>query len=173
MKIAAPSPPRPLRESDDRSQFDCGRASLNDWFRRRAWINHLNDVSRVNVMTAGDTGLIVAYVAMSAAQIERAYLPKPQQRNRPDPVPVLLLGQLAVDKACQGRGYAADLLFFAFETALRVSEIIGGAGLVTHPLDDKARSFYARWGFCELPYDPRRAMIIRMADLRASFAGRS
>lgn len=151
MKIAAPSPPRPLRESDDRSQFDCGRASLNDWFRRRAWINHLNDVSRVNVMTAGDTGLIVAYVAMSAAQIERAYLPKPQQRNRPDPVPVLLLGQLAVDKACQGRGYAADLLFFAFETALRVSEIIGGAGLVTHPLDTRRGASTRDGGFASCP----------------------
>ncbi|HEY8064871.1 MAG TPA: hypothetical protein VIF40_09075 [Methylosinus sp.] len=42
----------------------------------------------------------------------------------------------------------------------------------THPIDDNARSFYARWGFCELPYDPRRAMIIRMADLRLSFAER-
>ena len=169
----AASPPRPLRESDDRSQFDCGRQSLNDWFRRRAWINHVNDVSRVSVMTAADTGLVAAYSAMSAAQIERAHLPKPQQRNRPDPVPVLLLGQLAVDKAFQGRGYAADLLFHAFETALRVSEVIGGVGLITHPLDDKARSFYARWGFRELPFDPLRAMIIRMADLRLSFAERS
>ncbi|CAN2532138.1 hypothetical+protein [Methylocapsa aurea] len=168
----AASPPRPLYESDDRSQFDCGRPSLNDWFRGRAWINQLNDVSRVNVMTEADTGLIVAYVAMSPAQIERAYLPKPQQRNRPDPVPVLLLGQLAVDKGSQGRGYGADLLIYAFEMALRVSEIIWGAGLITHPIDDNARSFYARWGFCELPYDPRRAMIIRMVDLRMSFAER-
>jgi len=28
------------------------------------------------------------------------------------------------------------------------------------------RRFYARWGFEDLPFDPRRAMIVRMVDLR-------
>ena len=167
--MAAVTPPRPLTGSDDRSQFDCGRESLNNWFRRHAWSNHANDLSRVSVMTDLATGRIVGYVAMSAAQIERAYLPKAQQRNRPDPVPVLLLGQLAVDRAYQGQGYAADLLVFALRTALRVSQSIGGAGVITHPLDETVRSFYARWGFQELPFDPRRAMMVRMADLRLSF----
>jgi GNAT superfamily N-acetyltransferase len=167
--VAAVTPPRPLADSDDRSQFDCGRESLNNWFRRHAWTNHVGDVSRVSVIADATTGRLIGYVALSAAQIERAYLPRPQQRNRPDPVPVVLLGQLAVDKAFQGRGYAVDLLRFGLMTALRVSESVGSMGLITHPLDDGARAFYARWGFQELPFDPRRAMIIRMSDLRASF----
>jgi GNAT superfamily N-acetyltransferase len=167
--MAAVTKPRPLTASDDRSQFDCGRESLNNWFRRHAWSNHANDLSRVSVMMDLATGRIVGYVAISAAQIERAYLPKAQQRNRPDPVPALRLGQLAVDKAYQGQGYAADLLVFALRTALRVSQNIGGAGVITHPLDETARGFYARWGFQELPFDPRRAMMVRMADLRLSF----
>lgn len=149
--MAAVTPPRPLAASDDRSQFDCGRNSLNNWFRRHAWANHANDVSRVSVITDTETGRIVGYVALSAAQIERAYLPKPQQRNRPDPVPVLLLGQLAVDKAWQGKGYAADLLLYAFKTALNVSESVGSMGIITHPLDDSVKGFYAKWGFQELP----------------------
>ncbi|MGA7324889.1 MAG: hypothetical protein WBX25_10485 [Rhodomicrobium sp.] len=53
---------------------------------------------RVTVMTEAAPGRIVGYVTLSAAQIERAFLPKPLQRNRPDPVPVTLLGQLTVDK---------------------------------------------------------------------------
>lgn len=167
--MAAVAPPRPLAESDDRSKFDCGRESLNNWFRRHGWVNHVNDVSRVSVTTDAKTGRIVGYVASSAAQIERAYLPKPQQRNRPDPTPVLLLGQLAVDKAYQGKGYAVDLLHYALKTALRVSESVGSMGVITHPLDDGMRGFYAKWGFQELPFDPRRAMIIRMADLRLHF----
>ncbi|MDP3552890.1 GNAT family N-acetyltransferase [Methylocystis sp.] len=167
--MAAVTPPRPLAESDDRSQFDCGRESLNSWFQRHAWANHASDMSRVSVIADAATGRVVGYVALSAAQIERAYLPKAQQRNRPDPVPVLLLGQLAVDQAYQGRGYAVDLLHYALKTALRVSESVGSMGVIAHPLDDSVRGFYARWGFQELPFDPRRAMIVRMADLRMHF----
>lgn len=171
--MAAVTPPRPLAESDDRSQFDCGRESLNYWFRRHAWANHVNDVSRVSVIADRETGRIVGYVALSVAQIERAFLPRPQQRNRPDPVPVVLLGQLAVDKVWQGRGYAADLLHYALKTALRVADSVGGMGVITHPLDETVRGFYAKWGFQDLPFDPRRAMIVRMADLRVFFGGQS
>ena len=85
------TPPRPLAETDDRLAFDCGRESLNNWFRRHAWANHAGGASRVNVICEAATGAIVGYVTLSAAQIERAYLPKSQQRNRPDPVPVTLL----------------------------------------------------------------------------------
>jgi GNAT superfamily N-acetyltransferase len=86
-------------------------------------------------------------------------------------VPATLLGQLAVDKVFQGQGHAASLLLFALRTALVASETIGSLGVITHPLDDGVRGFYARWGFQDLPFDPRRAMLVRMVDLRANFAG--
>lgn len=163
---AAVTPPRPLAEEDDRTLFDCGRESLNGWFRRHAWINHVSGASRVNVIADTASGRIAGYVTLSAAQIERAFLPKPQRRNRPDPLPVTLLGQLAVDRHYQGRGLAADLLHFALKMSLRAAEIIGSIGVVTHPLDDGVRGFYAKHGFQELPFDPRRAMIVRMIDLQ-------
>jgi GNAT superfamily N-acetyltransferase len=166
----AANPPRPLAERDDRKLFDCGRDSLNVWFRRHAWANQASGVSRVNVITDAASGRIVGYVTLSPSQIERAFLPKPQQRNRPDPVPAMLLGQLAVDKEFQKQGHAASLLLFALKSALRASEMIGGMGVITHPLDDGVRGFYARWGFQDLPFDPRLAMMVRMVDLRLSFA---
>jgi GNAT superfamily N-acetyltransferase len=86
-------------------------------------------------------------------------------------VPATLLGQLAVDKAFQGQGHAASLLLFALRTALFVSDKIGSMGVLTHPLDEGVRGFYARWGFQDLPFDPRRAMFVRMVDLRRSFGG--
>ena len=167
--MTAVTPPRPLVESDDLALFDCGRESLNAWFRRHAWGNHVSGVSRVNVIADTNSGRIIGYVTLSAAQIERAFLPKPQQRNRPDPVPVTLLGQLAVDKACQGQGHASSLLLFALTTALRASQNVASFGVITHPLDDDVRRFYARWGFQELPFDPHRAMLVRMVDLQRSF----
>lgn len=142
---------------------------LNAWFRRHAWDNQISGVSRVTVVTDDASGRIAGYVTLSAAQIERAFLSKPQQRNRPDPVPATLLGQLAVDKDFQGQGHAASLLLFALRTALVASETIGSMGVITHPLDDGVRGFYARWGFQNLPFDPRRAMFVRMVDLRRSF----
>lgn len=168
MTVSANSP-RPLSEADDRDGFDCGRESLNAWFRRHAWANHVSGASRVNVMTDPETHRIIGYVTLSACQIERAYLPKPQQRNQPDPVPVLLLGQLAVDKAFQRQGHAASLLQFALKSALRAAEIVGCVGVVTHPLDGGVRGFYASWGFRDLPFDPRRAMIIRISELKQHF----
>ena len=162
-------PPRPLAEGDDRGFFDCGRPSLNAWFQRHAWVNHVSGASRVTVLADEASGRIVGYVTLSAAQIERAWLPKAHQRNRPDPVPVTLLGQLAVDCHDQGQGHARSLLLFALRTALEASVLIGSTGVITHPLDDSVRAFYRRWGFQDLPFDPRHAMIVRMADLRASF----
>ena len=164
--MAAVGAPRPLAESDERGLFDCGRVSMNAWFSRHAWHNHKEGNSRVNVICETSTGHIVGYVTLSAAQVERGFLPKPQQRNRPDPVPMTLLGQLAVHKDFQGQGHAGALLLFALKTALRAAEIIGSVGVMTHLLDDGVRAFYAKAGFRDLPFDPHRAIIVRMDELR-------
>lgn len=166
--MAEVTPPRPLAETDDRSGFDCGRESMNQWFRRHAWANHAAGLSRTNVIGDAATGRIVGYVTLSAGQIARAALSKPQQRNKPDPVPATLLGQLAIHKEYQGQGYARSLLLFALRAALRASRDVASFGVFTHPLDDAARGFYARWGFQDLPFDPQHAMIVRMVDLERS-----
>lgn len=166
--MADVTPPRPLTETDDRARFDCGRESLNQWFRRHGWANHASGISRTNVICDAATGDIVGYVTLSAGQIERAYLPKSQQRNRPDPIPVTLLGQLAIHKDHQGQGHARSLLLFALRTALNASREVGSFGVITHLIDDGVRAFYARWGFQDLPFDPRRATIVRMVDLEGN-----
>jgi GNAT superfamily N-acetyltransferase len=171
--MAGLTPPRPLRAEDDRGDFDCGRESLNQWFRRHAWSNQQANVSRINVVCEPQGGRIIGYVSLSAGHIERAYLPKPAQRNRPDPVPIFLFGQLAIDRDFQGRGYSRSLLLFALTTALRTSQDIGSFGVLTHPLDDEVRAFYRKFGFEDVPFDPARSMIVRMVDLIASGVGRS
>lgn len=160
------TPPRALSATDDREVFDCGRESLNGWFRRHAWRNHEAGVSRVSVVCDRSGGSIAGYVALGAAQIERDYLPKALQRNRPDAIPVILLGQLAVDRRYKGRGIARSLLVFTFRTAVKFSQDIGCFGVLTHPIDDEVRVFYRRFAFDDLPSDPKRAMIVRIAELR-------
>lgn len=86
-------------------------------------------------------------------------------------MPATLLGQLAVHREFQARGYAQLLLLFALRTALRASQDFASWGIITHPLDDAVRQFYARHGFQDLPFDPHRAMVVRMADLKKSGFG--
>lgn len=160
--------PRPLAEHDERSHFDCGRDSLNTWFRHHAWHNHVSGVSRISVICDTSTQLIVGYVTLSAAQIEREFLPKRHRRNKPDPVPATLLGRLAIHRTYQGQGHARSLLRFALTAALRASREIGSFGVLTHPIDDPIRQFYRRWGFEDLSLDPKHSMIVRMVDLEKS-----
>ena len=122
----------------------------------------------MNVICDASTQLIVGYVTLSAAQVERQFLAKAHQRNKPDPVPATLLGQLAIHLSHQGQGHARSLLQFALTAALRASREVGSFGVLTHPLDDEVRQFYRRWGFEDLPFDPRRSMILRMVDLEKS-----
>jgi ribosomal protein S18 acetylase RimI-like enzyme len=159
------TPPRPLAASDDRAAFDCGRESLNHWFERHAWRNQIGDASRTSVICDTATGAIAGYVSLSTAQIEREHLPKSAQRNRPDPVPAVLLGQLAVDLNYQGRGVARSLLLFAVTPAVRFSKDIGCFGVLTHPLDENVRGLYRRFGFEDLPSDPKHGMFARIIDL--------
>ena len=95
----------------------------------------------MTVIADAASGRIVGYVTLSASQIERAYLPKPQQRNRPDPVPVMLLGQLAVDKEFQDRGTPRPCCCSRSNRRCMRPSIIGSMGVITHPLDDGVRGF--------------------------------
>jgi predicted N-acetyltransferase YhbS len=169
--MAGLTPPRPLAATDNRDLFDCGRDSLNAWFRRHAWQNQQASVSRTSVVCDTSSGDIAGYVSLSAAQIERGALPKSAQRNRPDPLPALLLGQLAVDRRYQGLGIARSLMVFALTTSVRFSREIGCFGVLTHPLDEGVRRFYRNFGFETLPFDPRQGMMARIVDLeRSGFA---
>jgi GNAT superfamily N-acetyltransferase len=166
--VGAVTPPRPLQADDDRGAFDCGRPSLNTWFQRHAWANQASGLSRTSVICDAATGLVAGYVTLSAAQIERAFLPKSQQRNRPDPIPVTLLGQLAIARTHQGQGHAKSLLAFALRSALAAAGHVGSYAVITHPLDEQVRAFYARFHFQDLPGDPKRAMYVRMSELVAA-----
>lgn len=163
--MAGLTPPRPLAAEDDTTGFDCGRDALNHWLRRHAWRNQQSDVTRTSVVCDPLAGSIVGYVSLCAAHVERAWLPRAQQRNRPDPLPAVLLGQLAVDVRWQGQGVARSLMSFALATAVRFSQDVGCFCVLTHPLDDGVRTLYRSFGFEDLPFDRARSMAVRIVDL--------
>lgn len=162
------SPPRPLAADDNRASFDCGRPVLNDWLRRHAWHNQQSGMTRTSIIAGRASDEIAGYVSLSTGHIERTWLPKSAQRNQPDPVPAILLGQLAVDVNFQRRGYARSLMLHALTTVLHIAEHVGCFAVITHPLDDEVRTFYRQFDFKDLPFDPVRSMAVRISVLRSN-----
>jgi predicted N-acetyltransferase YhbS len=143
------SAPVPITAEHDVAGFECQHASLSDWLRRRALVNQAARASRTFVES--DTGVVVAYYSLAAASIEHADAPSALRRNMPDPIPVVLLARLAVDRRHQGQGLGAALLRDAVLRSMNVAESIGALAMLGHAVDAEAFRFYLRHGFRESP----------------------
>ena len=69
------------------------------------------------------------------------------------PVPVALVGRLAVDKEARSQRLGETLLIHALQSAQRAAKIVGIYAVVVEALDESARSFYLKYGFNELTDD--------------------
>lgn len=147
-EIAAP---RLLEAGDETQEFDCGVSVLNDWLKKRAQVNHLSGASRTYVATVGKR--IVAYYCLSAGSIQHAAAPGKIRRNMPEPVPVVVMGRLAVDARFQKRGVGPLLLLHAGEQTKELAKGVGIRALLVHVKDEAAAHFYKRFGFIESPVD--------------------
>lgn len=156
--------PRPIVEGDDTSEFDSGEPSLDDYLRRRALANHVQGASRCFV-TCRDAR-VVGYYALASASVQHHEVAGKVRRNMPDPVPVILLTRLAVDREEQGSGLGKNLLRDAILRAVEASEIIGVRALLVHALNDTARAFYAHFDFEASPTDALHLLLL-IKDARA------
>ena len=151
------SAPRPISEGDVVAEFDSGEPTLDEYLRGRALANHVEGASRCFV-TCRD-GRVVGFYALASAAVERAGTPGRVRRNMPDPVPVILLSRLAIDRKEQGQGLGAALLRDAITRAVAAAEIIGVRALLVHALHERARLFYAHYGFQPSPLDAMTLML--------------
>ncbi len=151
------NPPRLLEAGDDLSLFDCGVPALNDWLRKRAFTNHLSGASRSYVATAGRR--IVGFFCLSAGAIHHAAAPGAIRRNMPEPIPVIVMGRLAVDRAYQGKGLGPAILLDAIEITRNLAQAAGIRALLVHAKDEAAANFYARFGFTRSPLDELMLMV--------------
>ena len=117
-------PPEPLLTTHLLDGFDCGEAVLDDWLKRRALANQLSGASRTFVVT-DDGSRVVGYYAMAAGAVSHQMATSPVRRNMPDPVPVMVLGRLAVDHRAHGMKLGAALLQDAVNRAVAVSKVLG------------------------------------------------
>jgi GNAT superfamily N-acetyltransferase len=150
--------PALLRPDHNLVAFDCGEPIMNDWLKRRALGNQSTGASRTFAVT-DDTQVVRAYHALAAGAVDHAQAVSTIRRNMPDPVPVMVLGRLAVDRSCHGKGLGADLLKDAILRTARLAQEIGIRALLVHALNDQARNFYLHHGFSESAIDPLVLML--------------
>ena len=163
------SAPEKLRADHDLSQFDCGEPALDDWLRRRALHNEESGASRTYVVCAGQQ--VVGYYALAVGAVAHAEAPGRVRRNMPDPVPVMIIGRLAVHKNYQGRRIGPALLRDAVLRTLQAADIAGIRAILVHAISEPARRFYENCGFIASPMDPMTLMIT-VAEAVKAFIGK-
>ena len=151
------SPPEKLSAARDLSAFDCGEPVLNDWLRHRALQNEASGASRTYVVCASRR--VLGYYTLAVGAVAHAEAPGRIRRNMPDPVPVILLGRLAVDKSAQGRHIGGGLLRDAVMRTVQAAEIAGIRSILVHAISPGAKRFYEGYGFVASPVDPLTVMI--------------
>jgi GNAT superfamily N-acetyltransferase len=150
--------PAPLREEHRIDGFTCGTASLDDWLKQRARANQVSGASRTYVVV--EAGRVVGYYCLASGALAQNDAPGGLRRNMPDPIPMAVLGRLAVDQTWQGRGLGSALLRDAVERTQAASAILGIRGLLVHALSDEAKAFYEYHGFAA---SPARPMVLVMS----------
>lgn len=143
--------PRLLHSDDDLSGFDCGVAALNDWLQRRALANHQSGASRCYVVV--HKAEVIAYYCLAVGSIEHAAVAGKLRRNMPDPIPVVMLGRLAIATGFQGQGLGAALVQDALLRCIAISDQAGVRAMLVHAKDEAAAMFYKRMGFVASPMD--------------------
>lgn len=146
------SAPAPLTEVHALDAFDSGVPTLDEWLKRWALRNQVNGSSRTYVICDGVA--VVGYYCLAAGAVAHATAPSSLRRNRPDPIPVFVLGRLAIHREHQQGGVGTALLQDAILRTVQTSSVVGISALLVHAISEQARRFYVSRGFVESPIQP-------------------
>ncbi|MGQ3671002.1 GNAT family N-acetyltransferase [Xanthobacter sp. TB0136] len=145
--------PEPLTAEHDVSAFSCGKPTLDHWLKTRALSNQEKGFTAVLVVH--EEGRVVGYYGLAPTAVVPAILPRSVRTGQPpDPVPCLLLGQLATDIEWTGRGIGTGLVKHALQRCVQAANLIGGRALMVNAVDEEAARFWQRRGFVPSKDDP-------------------
>lgn len=162
------SVPEPLNDGHDLSRFTCGKPSLDNWLKQRALSNHKKGFTAV--MVVHEAGRVVGYYGLAPTAVMLTAMPRSIRTGQPpDPIPCLLLGQLATDADWAGHGIGTGLLKHALERCVEAAALIGGRALVVNAINNDAAEFWQRRGFLPSRDDPM-ILFRSISDIAASIA---
>ena len=147
------SAPESLTAAHDLSEFTCGKPTLDHWLKTRALSNQEKGFTAVLVVH--EAGRVVGYYGLAPTAVVPSVMPRSVRTGQPpDPVPCLLLGQLATDVAWAGRGIGTGLVKHALERCVTAAALVGGRALMVNAVDTQAAAFWQRRGFLSSKDDP-------------------
>lgn len=161
------SPPEPLTVHHDTEAFASGVESLDTWLKRRALKNQATGASRTFVACEGRR--VIAYYALATSSITVDDASGRFSRNMPNPIPVVVLGRLAVDRSLHGKGLGRALVRDAGLRVIQAADTLGIRGIIVRALSLEAKAFYEQVGFDPSPLDPMLLMVT-LADLNSSLS---
>jgi GNAT superfamily N-acetyltransferase len=162
------SAPEPIIAEHDVEFFDCGKPALDIWLKTRALRNQRESFTAVRVVH--DEMKVIGFYGLAPTAVAPPLLPRSVRTGQPpDPVPCILLGQLAVDKRYKGQGVGIGLVKHALTRTVQAAELIGGAALLVNALDTDAAAFWRSWGFIATRDDPL-ILCRSITKIRASLA---
>ena len=147
------SPPELLTADHDVSLFSCGKPALDHWLQTRALSNQHKGFTVVIVVH--EAGRVVGYYGLPPTSVVPTGLPRPIRTGQPpNPIPCLLLGQLATDAQWAGQGVGSGLLKHALLRCVQAATLIGGRALIVKAIDDDAARYWCKQGFLPTTDDP-------------------
>jgi GNAT superfamily N-acetyltransferase len=164
------SAPELLTDAHAISNFSCGKPSLDHWLKTRALSNQRKGFTVV--MVVHEALRVVGYYGLAPTAVVPSLLPRAIRTGQPpDPVPCLLLGQLATDRAWAGKGIAGGLLKHALARCVDGARLVGGRALLVNAADADAAEWWRRRGFLPSKDDPL-VLFRSIADIAASLSAR-
>lgn len=159
--------PEPLSSNHNFANFTCDKPVLDNWLKKKAFKNQTDGGSRTFAVTDTDTDQVVGYYCISTGSVSHELAPGNVRRNMPDPIPVILLGRLAVDNGYANLGIGRGLMKDCYKRAAAVAEQVGVRALLAHALDEESRQYYLHLGFTESPIQ-ERTLMLRIKDIVSS-----
>lgn len=157
--------PEPLSNHHKLETFDSGVAPLDEWLKRRAARNQISGASRTYVLCDDDQ--VAGYYALASGAVTTLVAPGNFRRNMPDPIPVVILGRLAIARTHQGHGLGRALFQDATLRVIHAADSIGIRGMLVHAISDEAKAFYIKLGLDVSPLEPMTLMAA-VNDLRTA-----
>lgn len=149
----------PVRKTHPRRLFDCGEKAVNDWLRTKALQHQSKRLSATKVLVDADGG-VAGFYTLATGQIDFGDLPPAIARTLPRRgLPVAVLAWLGVHAKHQGQNLGAQLLAHALRDCHDAGKTFAFVAVILDCVNDRAKAFYRRWDFAELPGHPYRLFL--------------
>lgn len=155
-----------LSATDRLESFDSGVADLDRWLRNSARVAAAAGTAATYVLRRGEK--VVGYYALAMSAVAHDRAPSRLRRGMPDPVPVVLLARLAVDRSEQGQHLGGYLLVDCLRRCVRGGAEFGARAVVVDAINERAAEFYRHFNFHDLDHG---RLWRRLNDIAAALGG--